>query len=140
MTSRLKDAVAPGGTVVLDSEGLAGAIRQDAAVTEWFEAARGEDWRVVTSAATLVEVMHPGLKQAAFRWAMSRIVVVPVTQQIAKSAAELLASAGMHGHGHAIDAMLSATALASDQPAFVLTSDPGDIGALCGPRVTVVPV
>ncbi|TQK51856.1 hypothetical protein FBY35_2277 [Streptomyces sp. SLBN-118] len=56
------------------------------------------------------------------------------------AAAALLADAGLHGHKHAIDAMLSATALAAPEPATVLTSDPEDLVALCGARVTVLKV
>ncbi|MFC4560760.1 hypothetical protein ACFO4E_02695 [Nocardiopsis mangrovi] len=41
---------------------------------------------------------------------------------------------------HAIDAMVSATALISPAPVTVLTSDPDDLTALCGKQVTIVKV
>ena len=128
----------PGGTLVLDSEGLAGAVRRDRTVTAWLALARADDLRVITSAATLVEVIHPRINRPALEWTVSRIVVEPVTADIARAAASLLAEANRHGHQHAIDAMLSATALAAPGPVTVLTSDPADLIAICGGRVTVV--
>lgn len=76
----------------------------------------------------------------ALEWTLSRIVVEPVTEAIARHAAALLAAAGLHGHEYAVDAMLSATALAAHAPVSVLTSDPEDLSALCGGRATVIKV
>ncbi|WP_257002238.1 hypothetical protein [Streptomyces sp. WZ.A104] len=50
------------------------------------------------------------------------------------------ADAGLHGYKCAIDAMLCATALVAPGPVTVLTSDPEDLTALCGGRVTVIKV
>ncbi|MEU9287944.1 hypothetical protein AB0D57_25390 [Streptomyces sp. NPDC048275] len=62
-----------------------------------------------------------------------------VTARLAlASAAALLSDAGLHGHKYAVEAMLSATALASPGPVTVLTSDPEDVTALCGGRITVI--
>ncbi|NLU71322.1 type II toxin-antitoxin system VapC family toxin [Streptomyces sp. HNM0575] len=130
----------PGGTLVLDSEGLAKAVLRDRGVTSWLALARADDMRVVTSAVTLVEVVHPRIKRPALEWTLSRLVVEPVTEEIARHASELLAEAGVHGHKHAIDAILCATALAAPGPVTVLTSDPDDLVALCGERVTVIKV
>jgi predicted nucleic acid-binding protein len=130
----------PAGTLVLDSEGLAKAVRRVRELTEWLVLARAEDLRVITSAATVVEVCHPKIRRPALEWTLSRIVVEPVTEPIARHAAAMLASVGRHGHTHAIDAMLSATALASTAPVTVLTSDPEDIAALCGASVTVIKI
>jgi predicted nucleic acid-binding protein len=94
----------------------------------------------VTSAATLVEVIHPRLNRAAFEWTLSRIVVQPVTEDLARQAARLLGDAGLHGHRHALDALLAATALSSPGPALVLTSDPDDIEKLCGDRAAAVKI
>jgi hypothetical protein len=65
-----------------------------------------------------------------------------VTEPIARHAAALLAHVGLHGHRHAIDAMLSATALAAPGPGpvTILTSDPEDLTVLCGGRTTVLKV
>ena len=130
----------PGGTLVLDSEGLAKAVQRDREVTAWLALARADDMRVVTSAATLVEVMHPGIRRPALEWTLSRLVVEPVTEGIARRAAALLADTGRHGHKYAIDAMLSATALAAPGPVTVLTSDPEDLVALCGTRTVVIKI
>ena len=130
----------PAGTLVLDSEGLAKVVQRDREVAGWLALARADDLRVITSAATLVEVVHPRLKRPALEWALSRIVVEPVNEVVARSAAALLADAGLHGHRYAIDAMLSATALASPGPVTILTSDPDDLAALCGGRATVIKI
>ncbi|MER5601727.1 DNA-binding protein [Streptomyces sp. NPDC002265] len=130
----------PGGTLVLDSEGLARAVLRDRAVTGWLALARAEDLRVITSAATLVEVTHPRINRPALEWTLSRLVVEPVTELIARHAAALLSDTGLHGHKYAIDAMVSATALAAPGPVTVLTSDPEDIMALCDGRATVIKI
>ncbi|WAU84920.1 DNA-binding protein [Streptomyces sp. Qhu-G9] len=131
---------APGGTLVLDSEGLAKAVLRDRTVTGWLALARADDLRVITSAATLVEVIHPRINRPALEWTLSRLVIEPVTEPIARHAAALLADASLHGHKYAIDAMLSATALAAPGPVTVLTSDPEDLATLCRGRVTVIKV
>ncbi|GAA0479261.1 DNA-binding protein [Streptomyces stramineus] len=133
-------AATPGGTLVLDSEGLAKAVLRDRTVTAWLALARADDLRVITSAATLVEVVHPRINRPALEWTLSRIVVEPVTEPFARHAAALLADAGLHGHKYAIDAMLSAIALAAPGPVTILTSDPEDIIALCGARATVIKI
>ncbi|HEY9440289.1 MAG TPA: PIN domain-containing protein [Streptomyces sp.] len=130
----------PGGTLVLDSEGLAKAVSRDRTVTAWLALARADDLRVITSAATLVEVIHPRINRPALEWILSRLVIEPVTDSIARRASTLLADAGLHGHTYAIDAMLGATALASPGPVTVLTSDPEDLSALCGGLVTVIKI
>ncbi|MFF8098282.1 PIN domain-containing protein [Streptomyces sp. NPDC016640] len=130
----------PGGTLVLDSEGLAKAVLRDRTVTGWLALARTDDLRVITSAATLVEVVHPRINRPALEWTLSRLVVEPVTEPIARRAAALLADTGLHGHEYAVDAMLAATALTAPGPVTVLTSDAEDLMALCGGRVTVMKV
>ncbi|MFI2201694.1 DNA-binding protein [Streptomyces sp. NPDC020192] len=130
----------PGGVLVLDSEGLAKAVLRDRAVTAWLALARADDLRVITSAATLVEVVHPRINRPALEWTLSRLVVEPVSEPVARHAAALLADAGLHGHRHAIDAILAATALAAPGPVTILTSGPEDLTALCGGRVTVIKV
>ncbi|MCH5677274.1 PIN domain-containing protein [Streptomyces gilvus] len=130
----------PGGALVLDSEGLAKAVLRDRTVTAWLALARADDLRVITSAATLVEVVHPRINRPALEWTLSRLVVEPVTEPIARHAAALLADAGLHGHKYAIDAMLSATALAAPGPVTILSSDPEDLAVLCGKRATVIKI
>ncbi|WP_018653587.1 PIN domain-containing protein [Actinomadura flavalba] len=133
-------AAATGGTLVLDSEGLAKAVGRDRELTAWLALAQADDLRVVTSAVTLVEVVHPKLDRAALEWTLSRLVVEPVGTEIARRASALLRDARVHGHRHALDALVAATALAAPGPVTVLTSDPDDLRMLCGPRVGVVKV
>ncbi|MGI5161532.1 type II toxin-antitoxin system VapC family toxin [Microbispora sp. CA-102843] len=85
-------------------------------------------------------MVHPRVNRPALEWTLSRLVIEPVTEAIARNAATLLSNTGLHGHKYAIDAMLSATALAAPDPVTVLTSDPEDLAALCGVRVTVIKV
>ena len=91
----------PGGTLVLDSEGLAKAVLRDRTVTGWLALARADDLRVITSAATFVEVVHPRINRPALDWTLSRLIVEPVTEPIARHAAALLADAGLQGHEYA---------------------------------------
>ncbi|MGF1430053.1 PIN domain-containing protein [Kitasatospora sp. LaBMicrA B282] len=135
-----REGAVPAGTLVLDSEGLAKAVLRDREVTAWLALARADDLRVITSAATLVEVVHPHINRPALEWTLSRLVVEPVTEPIARQAAALLGGAGLHGHKYAIDAMLAATALAAPGPAVILTSAPEDLALLCGPAVQVLKV
>jgi predicted nucleic acid-binding protein len=135
-----RSSAVPAGTLVLDSEGLAKAVLRDRDMTGWLALALADDLRVVTSAATLVEVIHPRINRPALDWTLSRIVIEPVSEDIARRASELLSGVGRHGHKYAIDAMVSATALAAPRPVTVLTSDPEDIATLCGRHVTVIKI
>ncbi|MGH3420075.1 MAG: DNA-binding protein [Streptosporangiaceae bacterium] len=126
------------GTLLLDSEGLSKTVLRDRAVMARLAQARIDGLRVVASAATLVEARDPRMDQARFDWAVSRLVIEPVTEAIARSASRLLAARSWHGHQHAIDAMVAATALAAAAPRIMLTSDPEDLAALCGTSVRIV--
>ncbi|MFD3506115.1 PIN domain-containing protein [Nocardia sp. NPDC058666] len=127
------------GALVLDCEALSKAVCRDREVQDWLTAARRSDLPVLTSAAVLVEVIHPKIDDAALRWTLSRLRTEPVTQDLAYSAAALLKSAGLHGHKYAIDAMLCATALSVQGSVVILTSDVDDIEKLTSahPRVRV---
>jgi hypothetical protein len=48
----------------------------------------------------------------------------------------------LHGHRHALDGILGATALAAraSGPVTVLTSDPDDLAPLCGGEVIVIKI
>jgi hypothetical protein len=126
------------GTLVLDSEGLSKTVLRDRVVMARLTQARLDGLRVVTSAATLVEARNPRMDQARFDWAVSRLVIEPVTEGIARAASKLLAAHGRHGHQYAIDAIVAATARAAAAPTILLTSDPVDLTLLCGESVRVV--
>ncbi|MGW0786048.1 type II toxin-antitoxin system VapC family toxin [Streptomyces sp. NPDC002913] len=128
------------GTLVLDCEGMSALVGRTPARTEWLGAAEAEDIRVITSSVTLVEARDPKINQARFDFAVSRVNVVPPSEAIARRASRLLAEAGLHSHTYALDAIVAATALASHTPTTVLTSDPEDLLALCGPGVQVFKV
>ncbi|MFK4099697.1 type II toxin-antitoxin system VapC family toxin [Streptomyces sp. NPDC019531] len=128
------------GTLVLDCEGLSQLVRRSPELTEWLAAAEAEDIRVVMSSVTLVEARDPKINQARFDYAASRVNILSPTEAIADQASRLLAAAGLHGHKYALDAIVAATALASPAPVTVLTSDPEDLTALCGPGARVIKV
>ncbi|MER5715033.1 PIN domain-containing protein [Streptomyces sp. NPDC002132] len=128
------------GTLVLDCEGLSELVRRTPELTEWLAAAEAEDIRVIISSVTLVEARDPKINQARFDYAVSRVNVVPPSEAIARHAGKLLAAAGLHGHKHALDAIVVATAVTSPAPVTVLTSDPGDLLMLGGPGVRVIKV
>jgi predicted nucleic acid-binding protein len=127
------------GTLILDCEGLSRIVDEDRWVMTQVKGARVDRMLVVTSAATLVESRDPRMKQARFDWALSCLTIEPVTEEVAREASRLLGKHGMHGHQHAIDAMIAATALAAPAPRIMLTSDPDDMARLCGASVRVVP-
>nr|WP_322748911.1 MULTISPECIES: hypothetical protein [unclassified Frankia] len=53
------------------------SILRDREVTAWLALARADDMRVITSVATLVEVVHPPIRRPALEWTLSRIVIEP---------------------------------------------------------------
>ncbi|RPK58024.1 hypothetical protein EES43_20440 [Streptomyces sp. ADI96-02] len=47
----------------------------------WFSRARsGAPVSVITSAATLVDVVHPRIDRTALEWTLSRLVMEPITE------------------------------------------------------------
>jgi predicted nucleic acid-binding protein len=126
------------GTLVLDCDGLSKIVLRDRMAMARLAQARIDGLRVVASAATLVEARDPGMNQARFDWAASRLVIEPVTEELARAASKLLAAHRRHGHQHAMDAMVAATVLAAPPPRVLLTSDPNDLAVLCGESVRVV--
>jgi hypothetical protein len=60
-----------------------------------------------------------------------------VTEATAKTAAELLKAAGLHGHKYAVDATVAETDRRPG-PVALLTSDVDDVTRLCGDRVRVI--
>ncbi|MFF8608989.1 hypothetical protein ACF06X_23950 [Streptomyces sp. NPDC015346] len=122
---------------VLDSEGLSRAAQRDRAMARRVVQAHQLGIRVVTSSMTLVEAYHDKIPYAAWRWTLSRIVVEPVTQDVAEAAITLLKGAGLHGHKYAIDAALAVIAGRQRGRVTVFTSDEDDMRQLCAPAVRV---
>ena len=129
-----------GGPVVLDAEGLSRVVRHDPSMDALLKAARYNRVPIVISAVTLVEVIHPKINRSALAWTLSRLRVEPVTEELSLAAANLLQAAGKHGHTHALDAIVCATALSEQGMATIYISDPGDIKAFVAGRATVVPL
>ncbi|AUY48866.1 MULTISPECIES: hypothetical protein [Streptomycetaceae] len=122
---------------VLDSEGLSqGALGTTSMGARLKDAARS-GIRVVTSSMTMIEAHHERINKAAWNWTLSRIVVEPVTQEVAEEAVVLLRDAGLHGHKYAIDAALVAVALRQSGRVVVYTSDVDDIERISGGRLRV---
>jgi predicted nucleic acid-binding protein len=122
--------IAGGGTLVLDSEGLAKLAAGDARVHARLDIARSRGARVAASAITLTEVLRGGPRDAPVHQVLSKITVVPVTAGLARRAGELLGGAGLTGHRCAIDAVVAVTALDQARPVVLLTSDPDDLNRL----------
>ena len=119
-----------GGTLVLDSEGLAKLAAGDARVRGYLDSARARGARAAVSAVTLTEALRGGPRDAAVHRVLARITVVPVTTAIARRAGELLGPTGLSGHRCAIDAIVAATALDLERPVVLLSSDPADMNRL----------
>jgi len=131
--------VSVGQVYLLDSEGLSQWVQGDRRMGLRLKDADRSDIPVVTTSMTLVETYHSKLQRPAWRWALSRLTVEPVTEQIANDAVDLLQDAGLHGHKHAIDAVLAAVALRRRRSRVtIFTSDEDDLRKLCGDRVVVV--
>ncbi|WP_405779786.1 PIN domain-containing protein [Streptomyces sp. NBC_00859] len=125
---------------VLDSQALSLAALRDRAMTARITEAHRSGTRVVTSSMTLIEAYHGQVRRAAWVWAMSRVVVEPVTRDVAEAAIEVLEAAGLHGHKYAVGAALAVVAARQPGHVAVFTSDEDDMRKLCGPQVLVRPV
>ncbi|CAM5635278.1 hypothetical protein [Streptomyces narbonensis] len=122
---------------VLDSEGLSRTVLGDPVMKARLKDARGVGVRVVTSSMTMIEAYHSKVPHPAWRWLLSRIIVEPVTEEIADSAISVLKNAGLHGHKYAIDAALAVIAGRQRGLVTVFTSDEDDMTKLCPLHVRV---
>ncbi|MEV5412931.1 DNA-binding protein [Thermopolyspora sp. NPDC052614] len=123
---------------LLDSEGLSQAVRGERRMGARLKDADRSGIRVMTTSMSLIEAYHGKINRAAWRWALSRLHVEPVTERIADEAIDLLQDAGLHGHKYAIEAALAAIALRQRGPVTIFTSDADDMHKLCGNRVLIV--
>lgn len=125
-------------TLVLDSQGVSAWIAQDRKVLAIFQVFHTMGADFVVGANTVVEVSHARVNMPRLRWVLSRVKVEPVTEEAAKASAELLMTAGLHGHKYAIDATVAEMALRQPGPVAVLTSDLDDMTRLCGDRIRLI--
>jgi predicted nucleic acid-binding protein len=128
------------GTLVLDSEGLALAVRDDRYMAARLLHARDNDIRVVVSTLTVIEAQDPRLSSPRLDYVLSKLAVEEVTKDITKEAVRLLRATGLHGHKYAIDAVVAATAMRQQGPITLVTSDVDDMAKLCDKRILLVRV
>lgn len=125
--------------LVLDSQGLGEAARGAPVLRAVIRRARDAGVPVVVSAVTLAEVLRGHPRDAAVHVFLKGCRVEPVTAVLGRAAGELL---GRRGRTDTVDAVVVVTAATLPMPVTVLTSDPGDVGALAegisGVRVGVV--
>lgn len=124
-------------SLVLDSEGLSRAVLRERTMTALLTTAQSKGIHVVTSSMTLIEAFHGQVRRPAWAWAMSRVVVEPVTREVADAAVTLLEETGLHGHKYAIDAALAVIARRQLGNVALYTSDVDDMKKLCGGRVSI---
>ncbi|GAB2839026.1 hypothetical protein GCM10022221_43180 [Actinocorallia aurea] len=130
----------PGGTLLLDCEGLSKLYRKDRTVLALIQAAYDEGVRVATTAMTMLEADDERIHPARVAWVLSRVDVHDITRETSVQAAALLRSHRLHGHKYAIDSAFAAIARAARTPVTVLTSDPEDLTLLCGPGIEVLKI
>ncbi|MEU2183564.1 type II toxin-antitoxin system VapC family toxin [Streptomyces thermolilacinus] len=128
------------GVLLLDSEGLSRFMTSDPHVVKLVRKAQERDTLVAISNLTLIEAWHEKVRMDQFRWHVSRLHVLPVTDTVTWRAIDLLRNAGLHGHTYAIDAIVAATALQYAAPRIVVTSDVDGVYKLCGNHIRVVGV
>ncbi|MEU0875518.1 DNA-binding protein [Nocardia brasiliensis] len=126
------------GTLVLDCEGLSRLLDDSLPVVALVAEARSRGMEVVISALTIIEAAHRKTDRARLSWLLSALRVESVDDRTAKAASALLLGAGLHGHEHAIDAVVAEMAVRQAPPVVMLTSDPDDMRKLCGETVRLV--
>ncbi|MGV9658170.1 DNA-binding protein [Streptomyces koyangensis] len=128
------------GTMVLDSEGLAKLLADDAGVLVLVGEARRRGMEVVICALTIIEAVHARTNRSRLAWVLSGLRVAPVGDEEAKAASALLMRTGLHGHKYAIDAAVAELAMRQQRPVTLLTSDLDVMGKLCEGRVRLIAV
>ena len=118
--------------MVLDSEGLWVVARNDSEdARAVLAASRQAGVPVLVPAAVLAETLFGDERDTRVNQALKKLQVVPLTEAVARSAAELKRLAGMTGVAATIDAIVVATSAAVGG-GVVLTSDVDDVRALAG--------
>jgi hypothetical protein len=112
--------------LVLDAGALVAIDRDDRDVHKTVRDAHLMGGRVITNSMAVAQVWRDSKgRQAELAKVLRGIKVQPVTHEDGRKAGELLAAAGL---SDAIDATVALLAESGDR---ILTSDPGDIRALC---------
>jgi predicted nucleic acid-binding protein len=123
--------------VVLDSEGLWAVARNDSSdVRAVLAASRNAGVAVLVPAVVLAETLFGDERDARANQVLKRLVVVEITEPVARLAAKLKNLAEMPGVAATVDAIVVATsALAGG--GVIITSDANGIGKLANVAVTV---
>ncbi|MCP9944762.1 DNA-binding protein [Streptomyces somaliensis] len=125
-------------SLVLDSQALSLLLCSDRQTITRIEAARRVGAPVLVSALTVVEAACGKTDTARPHRVLSRLQVQDVTRADGLTAVRLLNDAGgLHGHKHAVDALVATMALRSPAPVLILTSDRDDWSKLCGEQVQI---
>jgi predicted nucleic acid-binding protein len=122
---------------VLDSEALSLAVRGDRMMIARLKLAADGEAEVVTSPMTLVEAYDGRTTEQRWDWVLSRVSVADIGKDEARQARRLLADTGLHGHKHAIDAVLAVIARQQKGQVTVFTSDVDDLERLVPDRIVV---
>jgi predicted nucleic acid-binding protein len=126
--------------MLLDSQGLSKLVNDAPDVIRLVRSAQSHDLLVAVSNLTLLKAWNPRGRLDRFRWQVSKLEVLPVTETISWRALDLLRDAGLHGHKYAIDSVVAATALGYPGPRVIVTSDVDDMVTLCGKRAAIAQV
>lgn len=146
VSKRLKARVRPGGTLVLDAQGLSLHVEYDERMRALIAKAESEGSRVAVSSVTPLEVRRSGEAGKRLEFLLSRFDVKPVSDAVVALAAKLLDSTGLDGHECLVDTLVVATAALCAPPVRLVTSDRSHIPKLCqateeaGFRVMALPV
>lgn len=114
--------------MVLDAGALIGVDRSDRRVAGLIALGRRAGADLVTTAPVVAQVWRDGARQVNLARALAMIDVVAMELEAARSAGELLKTAG---GSDVVDASVALLARPGDQ---VLTSDPGDLETLLKAR------
>ena len=128
--------------MVLDTEGLWAIARNDSEDARAVLAASNQAGvPVLVPAVVLAEALFGDRRDSRANQALKKLQVIPVTDLIARSAAEHKRDAGMTGIAPTIDAIVVATSAAAGG-GVVLTADVDDVRALanCATGVRIRPV
>ncbi|MFE7409434.1 PIN domain-containing protein [Streptomyces laurentii] len=126
--------------MLLDPQDLSKLVKDAPDVIRLVRSAQSHDLLVAVSNLTLLEAWNPRGRLDRFRWQVSKLEVLPVTETISWRALDLLRDAGLHGHEYAIDSVVAATALGYAGPRVIVTSDVDDMVKLCGKRAAIAQV
>jgi len=122
---------------ILDSEALSLVVHGDRGMIARIKVAALGEAELVTSPMALIEAYDGRVSEQRWNWVLSRIRVIAIGEDEARAARRLLADAGLHGHEHAIDAVLAVIARSLKGEVTILTSDVGDLEKLVPEHILV---